>query len=55
MIADAKTTSTPIKITAVNGGVKQNYSVNYHGGARYPHLVRDETKPDILSEIIKGH
>jgi hypothetical protein len=25
--------------------------VDYHGGERYPHLVRDESKPDLLSAI----
>ncbi|MGI8555029.1 MAG: hypothetical protein ACR2LT_01555, partial [Pyrinomonadaceae bacterium] len=25
----------------------------YQGGLRFPHLVRDESKPDIMSEIIK--
>jgi len=54
MIADSRTGSAPIKITAGNGSVKQTYNLNYHGGARYPHLLRDATKPDILSEIIRG-
>jgi len=55
MVADSKNSTAPIKIITENGGVRQTFTVNYHGGARYPHLVRDETKPDILSEIIKGH
>jgi hypothetical protein len=28
--------------------------IDYHGGPRYPHLVRIEGKPDLLSEIIKA-
>jgi len=28
--------------------------LDYHGGDRYPHLVRDETKPDLLTEIYKA-
>lgn len=31
------------------------YNVNYRGGERYPHLERDTTKPDLLSELIKAH
>jgi hypothetical protein len=27
--------------------------VDYHGGLRYAHLVRDESKPDYLSDILK--
>jgi hypothetical protein len=29
------------------------YQVDYHGGERYPHLVRVEGEPDVLSDIIK--
>jgi hypothetical protein len=28
------------------------YKLDYHGGEQYPHLVRDEAKPDVLTEII---
>jgi hypothetical protein len=28
--------------------------LDYHGGERYPHLVRDESKPDLLSDILKA-
>jgi hypothetical protein len=28
--------------------------VKYHEGERYPHLVRNESQPDVLSEIIKA-
>ena len=27
--------------------------LDYHGGEKFPHLVRDESKPDLLSDIIK--
>ena len=33
----------------------QTSTINYHGGDRYPHLVRDEAKPDYLDELIKAH
>ncbi len=53
VIADSKSGNAPIKIIAENGGDKQTYQLNYHGGARYPHLVRTQAA-DILSEIIKA-
>jgi predicted metalloprotease with PDZ domain len=31
----------------------RTYVLDYHAGEKYAHLVRDETKPDVLSEIIK--
>ena len=33
----------------------KTYKLDYHGGEKYPHLVRDESKPDVLSDIIKPH
>jgi len=47
------TTSTqPLEIIAENGDFVGVYHVDYHGGLRYPHLVRDETKKDVLSVIM---
>ena len=37
-----------------NGGFKETYIVNSAGGVIYPHLVRDESKPDLLSEVVKS-
>ena len=51
----AKNVQTPISIVADNGGFAETYNLNYHEGERYPHLVRDAAKPDLLSEIIKSH
>ena len=31
-----------------------DYLIDYHGGEMYPHLVRDESKPDLLSDILKA-
>ena len=28
-------------------------TIDYHGGDRYPHLTRDDAKPDYLDELIK--
>ena len=51
-IRESKSTSTPIVMTASNGRDVQDYSVNYHGGLRFPHIERDKSHPDYLSEIL---
>ena len=52
-VAATKDNAAPIKLETENGGVRETYVLNYTGGARYPHLVRDAAKTDYLSEIIK--
>jgi len=32
----------------------KTYKIDYHGGEKYPHLVRDDSKPDLLTEILKA-
>ena len=49
----AKNSKEPIELLTENGEFYRTYRLDYHGGERYPHLVRDETKPDLLSEILK--
>ncbi len=53
-IAAAKGTDKPITLLVVVDDYYQTSTVNYHGGDRYPHLVRDEAKPDYLDELIKA-
>jgi predicted metalloprotease with PDZ domain len=48
----AKSTSTPIQLIAANGQQIKTYAVDYHGGLRYPHLVRDGNHTDYLGEIL---
>jgi predicted metalloprotease with PDZ domain len=43
----------PIRFLVVNDDYYKTVSVNYHGGERYPHLVRVEGKPDLLDDIAK--
>ena len=50
----AKNNSAPIELLVENTEYFKVYKVDYHGGQKYPHLVRDDTKPDMLSEIIKA-
>ncbi len=42
-----------LDLLAVNGDFYKTYSIDYHGGPRYPHLERDMAKPDLLSSIIR--
>jgi len=44
----------PMTLLAENGEYVSAYSVNYNGGEQYPHLVRVDVLPDILSEIAKA-
>jgi predicted metalloprotease with PDZ domain len=52
-IEGSKSATTPIQLIVANGAQFQTRSVDYHGGLRSPHLERDKTKPDYLSEILK--
>ncbi|HTP12846.1 MAG TPA: PDZ domain-containing protein, partial [Bacteroidota bacterium] len=49
----AKNNSAPIALLVANGDAYKTYSVDYHGGARYPHLERNAAQPDILTAIIQ--
>jgi predicted metalloprotease with PDZ domain len=48
-----KTNSQPLELLVENTDYYKTYKLDYHGGEKYPHLVRDDSKPDMLSEIIK--
>jgi len=52
-IKEAKSGSAPISLLVVDDDYYKTCMVNYHGGERYPHLVRDQTKPDYLDDLIK--
>ena len=51
--AQARTARHRIELLVENTDYYKTYKLDYHGGEKFPHLVRDETKPDLLSEIIK--
>ncbi|HEX5483284.1 MAG TPA: M61 family peptidase, partial [Terriglobia bacterium] len=53
MLEAGKTGSEPLKLLVLNDDYYKTYSLDYHGGERYPHLVRIEGKPDLLDEISK--
>jgi predicted metalloprotease with PDZ domain len=52
-IKESKDSSQPISLVVVNDDYINTSTINYHGGARYPHLVRDEQKPDYIGDLIK--
>jgi predicted metalloprotease with PDZ domain len=52
-IAETKDINRPIVITADNGGFVLTYNLQYHGGERYPHLLRNNSQPDLLSDTLK--
>jgi predicted metalloprotease with PDZ domain len=51
--SSAKDSSLPITLLVVNDDFINTSTINYHSGSRYPHLVRDDAKPDYLDELIK--
>jgi predicted metalloprotease with PDZ domain len=50
----AKSNNTAIELLAENDEYFKTFKLDYHGGERYPHLVRDESKPDLLSDILRA-
>ena len=53
-ICAAKTSPSPIELIVENTDYFRVVKLDYHGGEKYPHLVRDETKPDLLTEIYRA-
>jgi predicted metalloprotease with PDZ domain len=52
-IKAARDTSKPITLLVVADDYYRTCTIDYHGGERYPHLVRVESKPDYLDELSK--
>ena len=52
-VKTAATNSAPIELLVENGDYYQTFRLDYHGGEKYPVLVRDSSKPDVLDEVIK--
>jgi len=51
-IRNAKTASQPIEFILENAGYFQVVKLDYHGGEKYPHLVRDNSAPAILDSVL---
>ena len=50
----AKTSPLAIELIVENTDYFRVVKLDYHGGEKYPHLVRDESKPDLLTEIYRA-
>jgi predicted metalloprotease with PDZ domain len=46
-------TTKPLELLIKTGEYYETHRIDYHGGERYPHLVRDPAVPDLLSAILK--
>jgi predicted metalloprotease with PDZ domain len=53
-LKSAKTGTAPIELLVENTDYYKAYKIDYHAGEKYPHLVRDDSKPDLLTEILKA-
>src|SRR5271154_845210 len=51
----AKDSTSPLALLVLVDYYYKTCAIIYHGGQRYPHLVRDDTKPDYLDDLIKPH
>lgn len=54
-LREGKTSSEPLELIVENSTYFRTFNLNYHGGEKYPHLVREESKPDVLTDIIRAH
>jgi predicted metalloprotease with PDZ domain len=53
-LKSGKNTTAPLELLVENTDYYKTYKLDYHGGERYAHLARDESKPDLLTEIYKA-
>jgi predicted metalloprotease with PDZ domain len=54
-VEDSTRNSNPIEVLVKDGEYYKSCAIDYHDGEKYPHIVRDKTKPDLISEIIRPH
>lgn len=52
-VRDAKDSSDPIELIVENTGFYKVVKLDYHGGEKYPHLVRNDHAAATLDEILK--
>jgi predicted metalloprotease with PDZ domain len=52
---EGKNTSQPLQLLIENTDYFRTFVIDYHGGEKYPHLVREDSKPDTLTDIIRAH
>jgi predicted metalloprotease with PDZ domain len=54
-VREAKNTSDTLELEVQEDTYHKTYRIDYHDGERFPHLVRDDTRSDLLTEIIRPH
>ncbi len=52
-ISGSKDSQNGIEVLLVDDDYYRTANIDYHGGDRYPHLVRDDSKPDYIDELVK--
>ncbi len=52
-LSAGKNSTPPLQLLIENTDYFRTFNLDYHGGEKYPHLVRDESKPDMLTDIIR--
>lgn len=52
-ISASKDSQKPIEVLLVDDDYYRTANIDYHGGDRYPHLVRNDSKPDYIDELVK--
>jgi predicted metalloprotease with PDZ domain len=53
-LRDGENSSAPLELLIENSDYYRTFNLDYHQGEKYPHLVRDESKTDLLGEILKA-
>ncbi|WHZ18209.1 MAG: PDZ domain family protein [Rhodanobacteraceae bacterium] len=51
-IAQARQSHAPLQVRARNDGEIAVYTIHYDGGLKFPHLVREQGKPDYLKALL---
>jgi len=54
-VARTSSSQQPLELLIKDGDFYSVHRLDYHGGERYPHLERDSSQPDVLSQIIASH
>jgi predicted metalloprotease with PDZ domain len=49
-----KNSSQQLQLLIENTDYFRTFVLDYHGGEKYPHLVREDSKPDTMTEIIRA-
>jgi predicted metalloprotease with PDZ domain len=55
VLREGKNSSVALELLVENTEYYKTYKLDYHDGEKFPYLVRDESKSDLLSDIIRPH